>query len=68
MVIDIDKIRCRCGGKLVNSQCEVDFFGLGLGIKKCKICKECNAEYLHNETMQIIESDIKKRNIFGLEG
>ena len=51
----------------MNSQCEVEFFGIDFGIKKCEICKNCNAEYLDNETMRNIENDIKKRGVFGLE-
>ncbi len=63
----MEKIRCKCGGELVNSQCEVEFFGIDFGIKKCEICKDCNAEYLDNEIMEGIEKEVKKRNIFGLE-
>lgn len=63
----MEKIKCRCGGELIKSQCEVEFFGIDFGIKKCEICKDCNAEYLDNETMQGVENEIKKRNIFGLE-
>ncbi len=63
----MEKIKCRCGGKLIKSQCEVEFFGIDFGIKKCEICKECNAEYLDNETMKSIEDEVRKRGIFGLE-
>ena len=63
----MEKIKCRCGGNLIKSQCEVEFFGIDFGIKKCEVCKECNAEYLDNETMKPIETEIKKRGIFGLE-
>ena len=63
----MEKIKCKCGGELVNSQCEVEFFGIDFGIKKCEVCKNCNAEYLDNETMKEIEKEIKKRGIFGLE-
>ena len=63
----MEKVKCRCGGELIYSQCEVEFFGIDFGIKKCEICKECNAEYLDNETMKFIEKEVKKRGIFGLE-
>ncbi len=61
------KIKCRCGGELIQSHCEVEFFGIDFGVKKCEVCKECNAEYLDNETMKSIENEVKKRGIFGLE-
>lgn len=66
MMVFMKKIRCNCGGKLIQSQCEVEFFGIDFGIKKCEICKDCNAEYLDTETMQDIENEVKKRGIFGL--
>ncbi len=63
----MEKIKCKCGGELINSQCEVEFFGIDFGIKKCEVCKECNAEYLDNNTMKEIEEVVKKKHIFGLE-
>jgi len=63
----MEKIKCRCGGDLIKSQCEVEFFGVDFGVRNCEICKECNAEYLNNEIMQEIEQEVKKRGIFGLE-
>ena len=63
----MEKIKCKCGGELIASQCEVEFFGIDFGVKKCEICKDCNAEYLENETMKEIEAEVKKKNIFGLQ-
>ena len=54
-------VKCRCGGSLVKSQYEVEFFGIDFGVKKCEICKECNAEYLDDETM---EATCETRNLY----
>jgi len=59
--------KCRCGGKLKKSQCEVEFFGINFGLKSCEVCTKCNAEYLDNETIAKIQDEMKKIGIFGLE-
>jgi hypothetical protein len=63
----MNKIKCRCGGDLIDSQRDVNFFGIDFGIRRCEICKECNAEYLDQKIMEEIENEIKKRGLFGLE-
>ncbi len=61
MKLDEMEIKCKCGGKLIKSQCEVEFFGIDFGIKNCEICRECGAEYLDSDVMQTIEDEVKKR-------
>lgn len=62
-----NEVKCRCGGKLKRSMCEIEFFGIDFGLKPCEVCIECNSEYIDNEIMKKIENEVKKRNIFGLE-
>lgn len=59
------EIKCRCGGRLKKSMCEVEFFGIDFGLKPCEVCTECSAEYIDSKIMTGIENDVKKRNIFG---
>lgn len=59
--------KCRCGGNLKKSQCEVEFFGINFGLKACEVCTKCNAEYLDNEIITKIQDEMKKIGIFGLE-
>ncbi len=63
----MNKIKCRCGGELIESSCEVEFFGIDFGVRKCEICKDCNAEYLDQKIMEELENEVKKRGLFGLE-
>jgi hypothetical protein len=60
-------VKCKCGGKLKNSLTEVEFFGINFGIKQADVCTKCGAEYLPQEVMEKIETEVKKRGLFGLE-
>lgn len=60
-------IRCKCGGKLKKSVGEVEFFGIDFGIKPVNVCTKCGSEYLSQEIMEEIETEVKKRGLFGLE-
>lgn len=59
--------KCRCGGILKKSHCNVEFFGIDFGIKECEVCTKCNSEYLSDKTLGEIEEEVKKRKLFGLE-
>ena len=59
--------KCTCGGKLKRSKVEVEFFGINFGLKDAEVCSLCGSEYLDQDTMKEIETEVKKRNIFGLE-
>ncbi len=65
----IEKIpyKCTCGGNLKRSKVEVEFFGINFGLKDAEVCTLCGSEYLDQDTMKEIETEVKKRNIFGLE-
>ncbi|MBI4919379.1 hypothetical protein HY837_05575 [archaeon] len=58
---------CSCGGKLKQSFCQVEFFGIDFGVKKCEVCTKCGSEFLDDQTMECIESEVKKKKLFGLE-
>ncbi len=58
---------CSCGGKLKQSFCNVEFFGIDFGIKKCEVCTKCGSEFLDDTTMEEIELEVKKKRLFGLE-
>jgi flavin-dependent dehydrogenase len=60
-------VRCRCGGRLKKSVTEVEFFGIDFGMKEAEVCAECGSEYLSQELMEEVESEVKKRGLFGLE-
>ncbi len=59
--------KCKCGGILKKSRTQVDFFGIDFGIRECEVCTKCNSEYLSDEVLDQIESEVKKRKLFGLE-
>jgi hypothetical protein len=59
--------KCTCGGKLKKAKVEVEFFGINFGPKDAEICAECGSEYLDQDIMKEIETEVKKSNIFGLE-
>lgn len=60
-------IRCKCGGKLRSGHTEVEFFGIDFGIRGAEVCDKCGAEYLSQELMVELETEVKKRGLFGLE-
>jgi hypothetical protein len=56
----ISGVKCKCGGKLKSSFTEVEFFGINFGIKHADVCTRCGAEYLPQEVMKEIETEVKK--------
>ncbi len=46
---------CSCGGKLKQSFCQVEFFGIDFGVKKCEVCTKCGSEFLDDKTVEEIE-------------
>lgn len=70
MVIKMEQVLeypCSCGGKLKKSYCSVEFFGIDFGQRKCEVCTSCGSEFLDDETLQKIETEIKNRKLFALE-
>ena len=63
----ISGVKCKCGGKLKSSYTEVEFFGIDFGLKRANVCTNCGSEYLPQEVMEEVESEVKKRGLFGLE-
>jgi len=59
--------KCSCGGELKKSKVEVEFFGINFGLKDAEVCTLCGSEYLEQDTMKEIETEVKNKNIFGLE-
>jgi hypothetical protein len=60
-------IRCKCGGKLKRGYTEVEFFGIDFGIRQAEICSRCGAEYVSQDLMEELETEVKRRGLFGLE-
>jgi len=60
-------VKCKCGGKLKRSHTEVEFFGIDFGVKQANVCTECGSEYLPQEVMEEVETEVKRRGLFGLE-
>ena len=60
-------VKCKCGGKLKHGFTEVEFFGIDFGVKPAKVCTDCGSEYLSQEVMEEVESEVKRRGLFGLE-
>ena len=58
---------CRCGGTLKKSHTNVEFFGIDFGIKECEVCTKCGSEYLSDEVLGMVEEEVKKKKLFGLE-
>jgi len=59
--------KCSCGGSLKKTQVEVEFFGIDFGLRDAEVCTACGSEYLDQETLKVIEEEIKERKIFALE-
>jgi len=45
----------------------VEFFSIDFGKRPCEVCTSCGSEFLDDSTLGEIETEIKKRKIFGLE-
>ena len=60
-------IRCKCGGKLKRGHTEVEFFGIDFGVREAEVCASCGAEYISQDLMEELESEVKRRGLFGLE-
>lgn len=45
----------------------MEFFGINFGLSQANICTECGSEYLPQEVMEKIETEAKKKKLFGLE-
>jgi hypothetical protein len=60
-------IRCKCGGKLERGHTEVEFFGIDFGVREAEVCTRCGAEYISQGLMEELESEVKRRGLFGLE-
>ncbi len=58
---------CSCGGKLKQSFCSVEFFGINFGERECEVCTSCGSEFLDDKTLAEIEKEVKARKIFGME-
>jgi antitoxin component of MazEF toxin-antitoxin module len=63
----ISGAKCKCGGKLKSSLTDAEFFSFNFGIKHASVCTKCGAEYLPQEVMEEIETEVKKRALCGLE-
>ncbi len=63
----ISGVKCKCGGKLKTSFTEVEFFGIDFGVKQANVCTDCGSEYLPQEVMEEVETEVKRRGFFGLE-
>ncbi|MBU2100159.1 hypothetical protein KKG83_03680 [Candidatus Micrarchaeota archaeon] len=59
--------KCRCGGKMKKSHCQVEFFGLDFGVRECEVCTKCNSEYLDDEVMAEVEKEVKEKKLFALD-
>ncbi len=59
--------KCSCGGNLKKTKVPVEFFGIDFGVRDAEVCVVCGSEYLDQDTLKEIETEVKKRNIFGLE-
>jgi len=60
-------VRCKCGGKLKRGYTEVEFFGIDFGVREAEVCTRCGAEYISQDLMEEVESEVKRRGLFGLE-
>ena len=59
--------KCSCGGDLKKAKVKVEFFGIDFGLRDAEVCTLCGSEYLDQDTMKEIETEVKKKGIFGLE-
>ena len=63
----ISGVKCKCGGKLKWGFTEVGFFGIEFGVRRASVCTDCGSEYVSQELMEELESEVKRRGLFGLE-
>ncbi|KAF5411310.1 MAG: hypothetical protein C5S38_09545 [Candidatus Methanophagaceae archaeon] len=45
----------------------MEFFGIDFGLRDAEVCTACGSEYFDQETLKVIEEEIKERKIFALE-
>ena len=45
----------------------MEFFGIDFGSQPCEICKSCGEEFISDEVMEIVDVELKKRKLFGIE-
>ena len=60
-------VKCECGGRLKRGFTEVEFFGIDFGVERAKVCADCGSQYLSQETMEEVESEVKREGLFGLQ-
>lgn len=41
----------------------MEFFGIDFGLRDAEVCTACGSEYLDQETLKVIEVEIKERKI-----
>jgi hypothetical protein len=49
---------------LIPEQSEVEFFAIDFGIHPVKVCCRCGSEFLSQQVMAQIESEVRKRGLF----
>lgn len=53
-------------GKLVKKNVEYEQYGVGIGKYPAKVCSKCGEVFFGGETVEKIELELKKRNLWGL--
>ncbi|SRR3989338_1799876 len=58
---------CPCGGKLKWKRERFVREGIDCGILDIEYCKNCNEEYLPDESMKVVEGKLKEHNLWGVK-
>ncbi len=58
---------CPCGGKISWKRDKVVIEGIDCGVLDLEYCETCGEEYFPEETMEIIESKLKEKGLWGIQ-
>jgi len=58
---------CPCGGKIKWKKDKAVIEGINLGVFDIEYCPKCGEEYFPEETMEIVERELKKHGLWGIK-
>ena len=56
---------CPCGGKLSWKKEQVVQQGIDCGVLDIEYCPQCRQEYLPEESLEVVESKLKEKGLWG---
>ncbi|MBI2110077.1 hypothetical protein HYT58_02820 [Candidatus Woesearchaeota archaeon] len=65
----MEKIRypCPCGGKIKWKKDKLIIEGIDCGVLDVEYCSKCGEEYLPEQTMELVETKLKEKGLWGIQ-